>query len=126
MILHLYLKSWWYDLQFLRIRVGQTKIGDYGSVFALLTLTPTLLKTQKIGILRKWKNCWRCHFTHVYQKTIIWGTVSEIEWDRQIFLSFYSPNNPVNQNFEKMKNAYEDVIILYTCTKNPDHMVYAF
>ena len=25
-----------------------------------------------------------------------------------------------------MKNAYEDVIILYTCTKNQGHMVYAF
>ena len=41
------------------------------------------------------------------------------------FLPFYSPNNPENQNFEKIKNAYEDVIILYMCTKNDDHMVYA-
>ena len=34
------------------------------------------------------------------------------------FLPFYSPKNPENQTFEKMKNTYEDVIILYMCTKN--------
>ena len=68
---HVYLKSWWYDLQFLRIRVWQTKIGNYGSAFALLipsTPSPALLTTQKIRILKEWKNCWRYHFIHVYQK----------------------------------------------------------
>ena len=34
------------------------------------------------------------------------------------------PNNPKNQNFEKMKKTPEDVIILHQCTKNYDHMVY--
>ena len=34
------------------------------------------------------------------------------------FLPFYPPKNPENQTFEKMKNSYEDVIILYMCTKN--------
>ena len=29
------------------------------------------------------------------------------------------------QNFEKIKKAYEGVIILYMCTKNHNHMVYA-
>ena len=47
-----YQKSWWYDLQFLTYRVWQTKIGNYGSFFALLH---PLLKTQKIRILKKWK-----------------------------------------------------------------------
>ena len=66
---HVYLKSWWYDLQFLRIRVWQTKIGNYGSVFFLLTTPPpALLKIRKIRILKKWGNWWRYHFTHVYQK----------------------------------------------------------
>ena len=37
---HLYLKSWWYDLQFLRIRVWQTKISNYGSVFVVLIPHP--------------------------------------------------------------------------------------
>ena len=31
-----YQKSWWYDLQFLRYRVWQTKIGNFRSFFALL------------------------------------------------------------------------------------------
>ena len=60
-----YQQSSWYDLQFLRYRVQQTEIGNYGSFFALL---PPLLKTQKIRILKKWKNCWRYHhFTQVQQ-----------------------------------------------------------
>ena len=67
---HVHLKCSWYDLQFLRIIVWKTKIGNYGSVFVLLTSsapplpppsphthTYTLLKTQKIRILKNWKNC---------------------------------------------------------------------
>ena len=70
-------------------------------------------------------------YTYVPKATIIWGTVSKIEWDRQIlsflghFLPFYPHNNPENENFEKLKIAYEDVILLYMCTKNHDYMVYA-
>ena len=42
---YVYQKSWWYDdLQFLRRRVRQTEIGNYGSFFVLL-LPP--LKTKK-------------------------------------------------------------------------------
>ena len=40
------------------------------------------------------------------------------------FLPFYPPNNPINQNFEKIKNAYY-TCILYMCTKTSDHMVFA-
>ena len=40
------------------------------------------------------------------------------------FLALYPSNNPENQNFEKMKKAPGDVIILHTCTKNHDHMTY--
>ena len=35
-------------------------------------------------------------------------------------------NNPENQNFENMNKASGDVIILYTRTKNHEHMMYAF
>ena len=35
------------------------------------------------------------------------------------------PNNPKNQNFEKMEKASGDVIILHLCTKNHNHMMYA-
>ena len=33
------------------------------------------------------------------------------------FLSFYPPNNPKNQNFEKMKNMPGDIIILHKYNK---------
>ena len=63
--------------------------------------------------------------------TIIWCMVPEI-WsmtDRifvilDLFLPFYPPNNPKNQNFEKMKKRPGDIIILHKCTKNHDHMLY--
>ena len=32
------------------------------------------------------------------------------------------PNNPVNQNFEKMKKTSGDIIILHKCTINNNHM----
>ena len=63
------------------------------------------------------------------KNTIIWGTVREIqsETDR-IFChlwSFFTPYNPQNQNFEKMKKVIAYVIILHMCTINHDHMIYA-
>ena len=39
------------------------------------------------------------------------------------FLPFYPPNNPKNQNFEKMKKLTGD-IILYSCNINDNHMMY--
>ena len=57
-------------------------------------------------------------------------------WDmkcvRQNFLPFWTafcpftlpPNNPKNQNFEKLKKTPGDIIILHKCTKNHDHMLY--
>ena len=43
-------------------------------------------------------------------------------------LPFYLPNNPENQNFEKMKKKKKktpgDIIILHKYTKNHDHMLY--
>ena len=40
------------------------------------------------------------------------------------FLPFYPPNNPKNQNFEKMKKPPGDIIILHMCTINDNHMMY--
>ena len=37
-----------------------------------------------------------------------------------------SPNNLENQNFEKLKKASRDVIILHMCTKNDNHMMLCF
>ena len=60
-----------------------------------------------------------------------------MEQDRQNFFSFWTifcsftaplplppPNNPENQNFEKMKKISVDIIILQKFTINVYHMVY--
>ena len=38
-------------------------------------------------------------------------------------LPFIPTNNPKNQNFEKMKKALVDIIILHMCTKPHNHML---
>ena len=134
---HVYLKSWWYDLQFLRIRAWQTKISNYGSVFVVLIPhppSPPPLTLLKIGKITFWKikKLLEIHFTHVHQKHIdmrygFWDRVRQTDFFFLLghFLSFYSPCNPENQNSLKMKSVYGVVIILYMCTKNHEHMVYA-
>ena len=62
----------------------------------------------------------------------IWSIVPEIwsMWQTEFFvildhfLHFYPPNNPKNQNFEKIKKTPEDIIILNKCTINDNHMMY--
>ena len=39
-------------------------------------------------------------------------------------LPFYPPNNPENQNFEKMEKPPGDINILHMCTINDNHMMY--
>ena len=113
------------------LECDRLKLVNYGSVFALLTPTPHPAKNLKNQNFEKMKKLLEISFyTCVTKTTIIWGTASEIEWDRRAFfvllghfLPFYPPSNPEYQSFEKMKKAYEDVIILYMCTENRDHMV---
>ena len=77
----------------------------------------------------KKKKCWRYHFKHVHRKPQLYEVYGswDIEWDK-IFLSFWTifcspppfrppPNNPKNQNFEKMKKASGYVIISHLHTK---------
>ena len=45
----------------------------------------------------------------------IWSTTDKIF---SHFGPFYTPNNPENQNFEKMKKTPGDIIILHKCTTN--------
>ena len=54
-----------------------------------------------------------------------------MEHDRHNFLSFWTvfcpfthPKDLENQNFEKIKNTTEDIIILPMCTINKNHMMY--
>ena len=53
----------------------------------------------------------------------IW-TVTEFFVVLDNFLPFYPPKMPKSQNFEKMGKTPGDIIILHTCTKNHDHMLY--
>ena len=54
----------------------------------------------------------------------------DTEWETEFFvilgnfLSFYPPNNPKNQNFEKIKKASGDVTILHMSIKNHNHMMF--
>ena len=91
------------------------------------------LTPWKIKILKMEKKPWRYyHFTHVYQK---WQSYDAWflrygAWQTDFFaildhfLHFFSPNNPKNQTFEKMKKTPGDIIILHTCTINENHMMY--
>ena len=42
-----------------------------------------------------------------------------------VFLPFYSPNNPKNKNFEKMKRKSGDIINLQMYIINDNHMMYS-
>ena len=76
---------------------------------------------------------WRYyHFTHVYHKWKsydVWFLRYGAWWAEfcvilDHFLHFYPPNNPKNQNFEKMKKPPRDIITLHMCTINENHMIY--
>ena len=121
----MYQKSWWYDLQFLRYRVWQTEIGNYGSLFNLKNQNFQRMKKIAGDII----------LLHRYS---YWDT----EWDRYMFLitlghffPFYRKSKlskNENQNFsqkiktwQKMTKASAEIIILHMCTKYHDHIMYA-
>ena len=103
---------------------------SYWTVFCPLTL----LITQKIKILKKWKktpgDIIILHKFTINDNHMMYGSW-DMKCDRQNFLSFgvifcplIPPNNPENQDFLKMKKASGGVIILHMCTKNHDHMLH--
>ena len=56
----------------------------------------------------------------------IWRVTDRIFCDFGPFFALLPPNNPENQNFEKMKKTPRDIITLHKCTKNHDHMQHCF
>ena len=80
-----------------------------------------------------WKNEEKKHlnilsfYKCVPQMRVIWCTITEI-WSAtdilDCFFSFIPPNNPKNQNFEKMKKQSGAIIILHKCTIKGNHMMY--
>ena len=97
----------------------------------------SLKKPKNQNFEKTKKNCWRYHhFTHVYQKPQSYEVQFLRYRVRQFFLCHFRPffalylplhpNNPENQNFEKIKKASRDVIILNWCNKKHDRMTYAY
>ena len=93
----------------------------------------TPLKTNKIKILKKNDKPWKYYDLYKSTKNAIHMMYGS--WDKKHnrenflpflgqFLPFYLTNNPKNQDFKKMKKIPGDIIILYKCTKNHDHMLY--
>ena len=79
-----YQKSSWYDLWFLRYRVWQTEIGNYGSFFPFYPFPP--------------------FYTYVYQKLVRFLGYGVRQSDRLFVIlgycfGFLPANSPKNQNF---------------------------
>ena len=53
----------------------------------------------------------------------MWQTELSVILD--CFLLFYPPNNPKNQNFEKLKKLPGDIIIWHTCIIKDNHIMYS-
>ena len=54
----------------------------------------------------------------------IWSTTDRIFGNFELFFALLPPDNPKNQNFEKMKKLPRDIIILYMCTINENLTMY--
>ena len=89
---------------------------------------------KKIKILKKWekKSGDIIHMCTINDNHMMNGSW-DMECERQNFLSFGTifcaftpPNNPKNQNFEKMKKKTPGDIILHKCTKNHDQNAILF
>ena len=97
---------------------------------------PFLPLTRKIKILKKWKKYQDISFYKSVPKImIICYTVPEIQHVTDVISIFHfglffallttnDPKDPKNLNLKKVKKKPGDIIILHTCTKNYDHMMY--
>ena len=54
----------------------------------------------------------------------IWSGMGRTFCHFGLFFALLPPNNPKNQNFEKMKKTPGDIIILQMRTLNDNHMMY--
>ena len=54
----------------------------------------------------------------------IWSVTGRIFAVLDCFLPFYTPNNPKNQNFEKIRKKSGDITILHMCNINDNQMIY--
>ena len=54
----------------------------------------------------------------------IWSTTGKLFHHFRLLFALLPPNNPKNQNFEKMKKTTGDIIILHRCAINDNHTMY--
>ena len=92
---------------------------------------PNILKNQNFEkIKRPPRDIITLHMCNKNDNHMIYGS-----WDMECegqncfvildhFLPLYPSKKPKNQNFEKMKKAPGDIIILYICTINDNHMMH--
>ena len=90
-----------------------------------------VLWTQKIKIFLKRKKHLKIFsfYKHKWQSYDAWFLSYRVRWTEffvilDYFFHFYPPNNPENQNFEKIKKLLRDIIILHRCNINDNHMMY--
>ena len=111
------------------IRCDRQKFLSFWAIFC--PFSP--LTTWKIKMLTLKKNTWRYyHFTHLHHKWLsydVWflrygARQREFFAILDHFLPFYTPMDPENQNFKKMKKTPKDIIISQMCIKNDSHMMY--
>ena len=122
-----------YDVWFLRYKTQGTEFFVIRTIFCLFTP----ITTQKINILKKWKDAWIYQFTQMYQKS--WSyTILFLRSARDkcnfyfSFLATFCPFNPLTAQkikiFKKLKkkkkNMPGDIIILHMCIKNYDQDVW--
>ena len=53
----------------------------------------------------------------------IWSTAGRMFCNFGPFFDLLAPNNPENQNFEKLKKTLGDITILHMCAINDNHMM---
>ena len=104
--------------------------------FSIYWWTLKNLKNQNFEKMKK--NCWRYHhFPHCTKPQSYEVQFLRYRAKQNFFCHFgqffallppsHPPNNPENQNFEKMKKASGDVIILNLCNKKHNQMMmYAY
>ena len=126
---HVYQNPQSYEVQFLRYRVRQTEFSAILGHFLPFD-PPNNLKNQRFKQMKKGLKT-LSFYTCIPQMMVIWCMVPET-WSAtdfffvilDYFLPFYPPNNPENQNFEKLKKLLIDIIILHMCTINKNHVMY--
>ena len=123
----MYHKSRSYDVWFLRYKVQRIEFF----VIFLPFDPPNKPKKQNFEKIKKGSgDIIILHLCTTHDNHMMYGSW-DIEHDRQnffvilgYFLPLYLPNNPENQNFEKMKKTPEDIIILHMSTINQNHVIY--